>query len=268
MKSFAEWAELVTSDAWSSPPPASRSSLSPPDPTTREIAILNQAAAKRRIDIRQAPRLKISMLLEGFNNAGRLGECVTCNVDGQEAWGNVELANRMTMLFGDNNVLFCPAGSCPEFKGQFVLDHESDLVSGRPAVCPSCKQRREEQQQAGVRQSSRLQKPNYLEPKLQWDGSMDHDFLIENLYTKFATRIRRSDTLLIVGASPSGLAYQVLIPEIARLVHDFDGAVVFLDPADLPSCELQGRVDFHLKMDIETGCQAITEALNAVSVLI
>ncbi|KAG9090148.1 hypothetical protein FS749_000786 [Ceratobasidium sp. UAMH 11750] len=224
------------------------------------LLCLNRLMTKRRIDARHAPPSPFHTMLAKFLESGKLLKCLTKNVDGLETVGSPKLAERVTMLHGDNRVLTCLEVGCPDICAADVIKFDGAFLNDEPVPCPSCEEKREMRRRSNKRVAK--DRPHNLRPAVRWDGSLDPDFLIEELYTSFPEEIKGCDTLLIIGTPPTGLAYTSIVPEIARRVHELEGVVVFIDPSPLPENEFKDRVDYHLQMDIQLCCKVILEVLQ------
>ncbi|KAG8732399.1 hypothetical protein FRC10_000948 [Ceratobasidium sp. 414] len=224
------------------------------------LACLNRLMTQRRIAARKAVHSPFYVLLEKLMVAGVVRKCVTKNVDGLETDWCPRDSDKVVMVHGDNRVLTC-LESCPDICGEEVIKFDDLFLNDRPVTCPSCEQKRDQRKRTN-RRSLANPKTQTLRPSVRWDESLDPDFLIDELYTSFPQEIEGCDALLIIGTRPTGSAYTSIVPEIARKVHEFEGAVVFVDPSPLPTGEFKDRVDFHLQMDVQLCSKAIMQALD------
>lgn len=81
------------------------------------------------------------------------------------------------------------------------------------------------------------------------------------------TEMEGCDTLLIVGTSLKTEGAYDLVLDLANVVHNSDGVVIYVDHADLKPARFGRFVDFHLKMDLQLCCEAIMKVMDQVSVL-
>lgn len=78
------------------------------------------------------------------------------------------------------------------------------------------------------------------------------------------SEIEGCDTLLIVGTSLKAQSVYGLVCELARVVHQSDGVVVYIDQMDLGTARFGRVVDFHLKVELQDCFRVIQRTMDKV----
>lgn len=110
--------------------------------------------------------------------------------------------------------------------------------------------------------------PKHLRPAVLLDGEFEYELKAGYLVTTLMHEAEECDTLLVAGTRLKGDTW-TLVRELARIVREQEGAVVYLDRSDLSpvrSNNFGAVFDFHLKMDVQTCARAMLEALDKVGV--
>jgi NAD-dependent SIR2 family protein deacetylase len=186
------------------------------------------------------------------------------------------------MLHGDNRVLTCGSGRCPNISGDEVIEFDNRFLAGEDVPCRFCAAKREypslcmhtpsssvqlcsmtgnAEQQAGKRVRSLV---HYLRPAVLLDENIDLEVQIGELYDLLIQVVKECDLLLIVGTSMRTNATSSLVQDLAGTIHQYDGVVVYIDIAELKPGRFKGYVDFHLKMDVHQCAIAVMEAMDKV----
>lgn len=108
-----------------------------------KLQVLQRLMAGYRRTARTAALTPFHTFLQRSLERGRVVKCLTRNFDGLETRDRPDLEEQVVMLHGDNRVLTCGDGRCPNVLGDDVESYESDFLAGNPVFCPSCCARRE-----------------------------------------------------------------------------------------------------------------------------
>ncbi|KAG8734299.1 hypothetical protein FRC10_011774 [Ceratobasidium sp. 414] len=230
------------------------------------LQVLQKLMASYRRTARTAALTPFHAFLRRALEQGRVVKCLTRNFDGLETRDRPDLEEKVVMLHGDNRVLTCGDGRCPNVFGDDVESYEADFLAGNPVFCPSCCARRDERLTRGKRITVN---PKPLRPAVLLDGQFEYELKAGYLVTTVAHEVEDCDTLLVVGTRLKGETW-TLVRDLARIVREREGAVVYLDRTDLSpvrSNHFNAVFDFHLKMDVQTCAQAMLEILDKVGFL-
>ncbi|KAG8721219.1 hypothetical protein FRC08_014952 [Ceratobasidium sp. 394] len=226
------------------------------------LRILHKLMANYRQIARTAALSPFHIFLQRALSKGHIVKCLTRNFDGLETRGRPDLEDKVVMLHGDNRVLTCGDGLCPNVVGDDVDRYDSDFLAGELVLCPSCCTRRDELVAQGKRRTTVSPKP--LRPAVLLDGEFDYELKAGYLITTLMHEIAECDTLLVVGTRLKGETWN-LVRDLARVVREREGAVVYIDHGDLGrsrSSYMSEVFDFHLKMDVQACARAMLEALD------
>lgn len=207
-----------------------------------------------------------------------LGECSTCitqNFDGLETRDRPDLLSRVVRLNGDNNTLACSAPKCLKLEDDRVGSYDARFLEGETILCPSCIEAGEcfsfmllflssssihTLVSARVNPRARIiAKP--LRANVLLDDSIDPNVRWDRLLAE----ARNADTLLIAGASLKSTEAYCLLDELAQVVRSRDGAVVYINDADVMTTRLAHLIDFYLQVDVQACAQALLDLVKKVS---
>ncbi|KAG8721964.1 hypothetical protein FRC08_008358 [Ceratobasidium sp. 394] len=189
----------------------------------------------------------------------RIAKCLSRNFDGLETRDKPEFAEKVVMLHGDNRILACRGTRCEYIVGEEAMSFNSDFLLEKAVPCPSCIKERSALKEAGKRTKS--SEPYSLRPAVLLNGQIDPNLQVGYLHDQLMKDVEGSDTLLIMGTTLKGEAYEV-IRDIANMVHESEGVVIYVDLSSIKSERHRRSIDYHLRIDVQEVSMAIMAAMD------
>ncbi|CUA72102.1 Hydrocephalus-inducing protein [Rhizoctonia solani] len=98
----------------------------------------NRIMTERRITARQAQRLPYFDYLHTLCKADRLTRCLTTSIDGLEAKSSVDVAGRVTTIYGDNRFSRCLVPACEGLSEEQTSALDDTFRTQKMARCEAC----------------------------------------------------------------------------------------------------------------------------------
>lgn len=99
--------------------------------------VFNRTLTEMRIKARQTPITSCHSFIAALFDAGRLLRCYTQNIDGLQTRDRPDMAEVVLEMHGSNAELVCH--KCRKRPARPVEDFDQPLLEDGYAVCPSCK---------------------------------------------------------------------------------------------------------------------------------
>ncbi|KAG8736716.1 hypothetical protein FRC10_009025 [Ceratobasidium sp. 414] len=235
---------------------------------TRLLASLNTAMAARRIAARSAPASSFHRFLAGMCAEDRLVRCLTTSFDGLEARGNPALEAKTMMLHGDNRVLRCCRRGCSGKNQADTAGLDRKLLSPAPLSdssgdygqpCDSCVKKHKK---TAVARRACGEKSLLLRPAVETE--LPSDMVAGETRADLLACARASQLLLIV-EQPLKLQRMLnLTRDLAEVVHERSGAVVYVGREPLRGRNLFNHVDVQLQLDASDLAAHVAEETDKV----
>ncbi|KAG8721069.1 hypothetical protein FRC08_016042, partial [Ceratobasidium sp. 394] len=224
-----------------------------------EVQHLNRLMAEFRVSAQTAALSPFHIFLQRAMTEDRIAKCLSRNFDGLETRDKPEFAEKVVMLHGDNRNLACRNLRCEYITGEEAMSFNSDFLLGKTVPCPSCIKERTALKEAGKR--TKPSEPYPLRPAVLLNGQIDPSLEVGYLHDQLMKDADGSDTLLIMGTTLKGEAYEV-IRDIANVVHESEGVVIYVDLSSIKSERHRRAIDYHLCMDVQEVSTAIMTAMD------
>jgi NAD-dependent histone deacetylase SIR2 len=181
-----------------------------------------------------------------LKHKGKLQRCYTQNIDGLETKLGLSTDGRnadVIQLHGDINSLRCMQCStgC-----EWNDEYEQHFDNGTTPICPNC----HESQQRRLRAGKRATGVGSLRPNIVLYGE-EHpggELIGECSAKDFK---KKSDFLLIFGTSLKVVGIRRLVREMARVVKENGGLVVFVNKTEVSRSAWKDIIDFHIQGDTD-----------------
>ncbi|KAG8728803.1 hypothetical protein FRC10_004564, partial [Ceratobasidium sp. 414] len=236
--------------------------------------------ARLRTDARSAEPTTCHAVIAKLFDGGRLRRCYTQNIDGLQTRGRSDMSNTVLELHGSNARLLCHKCGKPSTEDALCLDER--LIENGEARCLDCRRNSRSSlsgflpakltrgaprlEASGTGWEARLRElsPGYMLPDIVYNqDSREHELEGMSL-DEMEKADGCADLLLIVGTSVAAEGAAKLARSLANGVHQYGGAVVYIDRGRLTKSKWSGFVDLQLAIDIEKWAGDFFELLDSV----
>ncbi|KAG8715074.1 hypothetical protein FRC08_011026 [Ceratobasidium sp. 394] len=223
------------------------------------LRAFNRFMARLRMTARSAEPTICHAVIAKLFDKGRLRRLYTQNIDGLQTRERNDMSHVVLELHGSNARLLCH--KCGKQSTEDPLSLDNHLMEHGEARCSGCRRN-----DSGTGWEARLRRlsPGYMLPAIVYNhDSREHELEGMSL-DEMEEADGRADLLLIVGTSITTQGVARLVKSLAKKVHQYGGAVVYIDRGKLSKSKWAGFVDLQLAVDIETWAKDLFKLLDSV----
>ncbi|GAB1526310.1 hypothetical protein RhiTH_009477 [Rhizoctonia solani] len=212
----------------------------------RKLTEFNRQLAAMRITARKAILPNCHKWIEQLYQLGRLVQCYTQNIDGLQTRDSPDMSNFVVKLHGTNAYLKChkcnkrPQEPTDTFNKQLL--EEGYVVCKQCTLCP---------ERTGSEMQLRTRAPGLLVPEVLLNEDSNSPFEDGKSFTRMKHDDSHCDLLLVLGTSLKSHGAAYLVRDLAKLVHQRGGVVVYVNLTALPVNGWSSHIDLHIQVDVE-----------------
>ncbi|KAG9099553.1 hypothetical protein FRC06_005156 [Ceratobasidium sp. 370] len=238
----------------------------PPDSLDpRVLAGLNAAMTCRRIAARSAPARSFHGFLARMCAQGKLAGCLTTSFDGLEARGDPALEARTIMLHGDNRLVRCCRRNCSGMDQSDTIELDDRFLNPVPSgnlgqLCNSCSKKHKKM---ALSRRTCGERSLALRPAVEID--LGGDMVAGEAKATMLEFAKGSQLLLIVEQTLKSPSLLELTRDLAEVVHERSGAVIYVGREPLRGRNLFTHIDAQLQIDVSDFVVRVEEEADKVA---